>query len=182
MDEQTTNAGEMPETTQEAAAPAAAEMVTISAEELAKMRAALKGANAEAAKQRKALEQVEAERKQREEAEMTALDKANKRAAELEQQLAAISRKQMQSEVAAKVGLPAALASRLQGETLEELEADAAAILETLPKPTKPAPGIVATNPGANGSAAETREQKKARLMGTPGDIWTGGGINYPQG
>jgi multidrug efflux pump subunit AcrA (membrane-fusion protein) len=44
-------------------------------EELAKLRAALKKANKEAAERRKLLEQYEAERKQKEEAELSELDK-----------------------------------------------------------------------------------------------------------
>lgn len=79
---------------------------------------------------------------------MTETEKATKRAAELEAKLKAYERTEAQRKVAEKVGLPAALATRLQGETPEELEADAKALLETLPKPTKPAPGINATNPG----------------------------------
>lgn len=139
MDETTTTtqAGEMPETEQATTptTPNAAEMVTISAEELGKIRAGLKAANAEAAKHRKAAEQAEAERKQREEAEMTALDRANKRAAELEAELNAERKARLQIAAAKAAGLPDALAARLQGETAEEMRADAEAILAALPKP-----------------------------------------------
>jgi anthranilate phosphoribosyltransferase len=135
--------------------------------ELERTRAALKKANGEAAKYRKTAEQVEQERKDKEEAEMTALEKANKRAADLEAELNRTKRESLQKEIAAKVGLPARLATRLQGETPEEMEADAKAILEDLPKPpapVKPGPGILPANPGANGSSGETREQRRARL------------------
>lgn len=68
--------------------------------------------------------------------------------------------------VAEKNGLPASLASRLVGETEAELEADAKALLETLPKPqTQPrSPGPV--NPGANAQTGETDDQRRARITG----------------
>ena len=154
-----------------------AETVAVSKAEFDKMQAALKEANKEAASRRKRLEELEAQEAQRKEAAMTETEKATKRAAELEAKLKAYERTEAQRKVAEKVGLPAALATRLQGETPEELEADAKALLETLPKPTKPAPGINATNPG-NASTQETREQKKARLAGTSPDVFgTGAGV-----
>jgi len=131
----------------------------------------------EAGKLKKRLDEIDAAEAKRTEAEMTETEKATKRAAELEAKLKAYERTEAQRKVAEKVGLPAALATRLQGETPEELEADAKALLETLPKPTKPAPGINATNPG-NASTQETREQKKARLAGTSPDVFgTGAGV-----
>jgi len=137
----------------------------------------LRAENKEAAKAKKRLEEFEQAEAKRKEAAMTETEKATKRAAELEAKLKAYERTEAQRKVAEKVGLPAALATRLQGETPEELEADAKALLETLPKPTKPAPGINATNPG-NASTQETREQKKARLAGTSPDVFgTGAGV-----
>jgi len=157
-----TQSTEMVEQEQPAAASAviAPDPVT----ELEQIRAALKKANGEAAKYRKAAELAEAERKAKQEAEMTELDKANKRADEAEAKALKLEREAMQREIAAKVGLPAKLANRLQGETPEEMEADALAILEDLPKPPPKTPGIVPTNPGTNGSTGETDEQRRARL------------------
>lgn len=57
---------------------------------------------------------------------------------ERESKLAAMERQQAQATIAGKLGLPAALAARLQGNTPEEMEADARALLEALPKPTAP--------------------------------------------
>jgi hypothetical protein len=57
-------------------------------------------------------------------------------------------------------------ADRLQGETPEELEADAKKILEALPKAPKQAPAIGATNPGAGASQGETIAQQRARVYG----------------
>ena len=177
-----------PEQTPQPAATPAAEMVSISASELEQIRAALKKANGEAAKYRKTAETVEAERKAKAEAEMTELQKAQARAAELEAELTKTKRASMQSEIAAKVGLPAKLASRLQGNTPEEMEADAKDILETLPKQPKPTPGIAASNPGANGQANETDAQKLARLRAGAVDPFSldgarrfGGGVTFSQ-
>ncbi len=155
----------------------AAETATVSKAEFDRMAAALKEANKEAAARRKRLEELEAEEAKRKEAAMTETEKATKRAAELEAKLKAYERTEAQRKVAEKVGLPAALATRLQGETPEELEADAKTLLETLPKPAKPAPGIIPTNP-TNASQEVTREQRKAQLEGKTFDVFgQGGGI-----
>lgn len=162
---QETQAGGMPnEQTQQ---PDATEMVQISKEELEKIRKGLKEANAEAAKYRITQEKLEQERKAKADAEMTELQKVQAHAKELEERLAQTERARMQSEVAAKIGLPAKLASRLQGATIEELEADAKAILEDLPK-QPPANGRAnpgATNPSnAQPGSGETDQQRRVRL------------------
>lgn len=159
----------------------AAETVAVSKAEFDKMAAALKEANKEAAARRKRLDELEAEEAKRKEAAMTETEKATKRAQELEAKLKQYERAEAQRKVAEKVGLPAALATRLQGETPEELEADAKVLLETLPKPTKPAPGINATNP-ANASNEDTFEQRHAKWK-SDGQIvnpFTGGGVVWP--
>jgi hypothetical protein len=73
----------------------------------------------------------------------------------------------MQRKAAESAGLPAALATRLQGATPEELEADAKALAETLPKPQpKTPPTVPATNPG-QANTGETDAQRRARLYGS---------------
>jgi len=122
------------------------------------------------------LDRYKAEEEKRKQAEMSETERLQ---AELEQAQAELKRSQldvMKRQAASKAGLPDAFASRLQGETLEELEADAKVILEALPKP-KAAPNSGATNPGENGKPEETWAQKKQRLMGQPGSIWDGGGV-----
>lgn len=147
------------------------------AAELERTRAALKKANAEAAKYRKAVETAEADKKAKEEAEMTELQKANKRLSELEATLTQRELVDKKRAIAEKVGLPPALAVRLQGTSDEELEQDAKALLGSLPKPAPKPSGINPTNP-PNPGQNETREQKKARLAGTPIDPFgSGGGI-----
>jgi phage terminase Nu1 subunit (DNA packaging protein) len=116
---------------------------------------------AAAAKKLAAYEKAEEERRQ---AELTDLQKAQEKAAKLEAELKAKDVSILRRDIAAKVGLPAVLADRLKGETLEEIEADATALLETLPKADqKKQSTINPTNP-SNASQAETLEQKKARL------------------
>lgn len=117
------------------------EMVQISAAELEQIRTALKKANGEAAKYRKTAEQVEVDRKAKEEAEMTALDKAEKRAAAAETELKRERHTRLQETAAKNAGLSPKLADRLKGDTLEEMEADAKAIIEDLPKPAPKGPG-----------------------------------------
>ena len=144
------------------------EKVEVSKAEFEKMQAALKEANKEAAARRKRLEELEAAEAKRKEAEMTETEKAQKRAQELEAKLKAYELTEMQRAAAEKAGLPAQLAKRLQGSTAEELEADAKALADTLPKPTKTTANV--TNPGANGQQGETDAQRKARIFGTDFD------------
>lgn len=115
---------------------------------------------AAAAKKLAAYEKAEEERKQ---AEMSELEKANARAAKAEADLKAKDIAILRRDVADKVGLPAVLADRLKGETPEEIEADANALLETLPKQEAKKPNISPTNP-VGGSLGETVAQKKERL------------------
>ena len=68
-------------------------------------------------------------------------------------------------KAATKVGLPDAFASRLIGDTPEALEADAKALLETLPKAPKPSPGGI-TNPAGAETVGETDAEKRKRLFG----------------
>ena len=131
---------------------------------------ALKKQAAELEKYRKADE----ERKQ---AEMSETERLN---AELERAKAELQKSRLdvlKRQAAGKAGLPEAFADRLKGETLEELEADAKVILDALPKPKAPNAGT--TNPGLNAGKEETHAQKKARLVGEPANIWSGGGVNW---
>jgi len=118
---------------------------------------------------------LEEERKQ---AEMTESERLKAELDKLQSELTAKTVRTMQIEVAAKLGLPTALSDRLKGETLEEMEEDAKAILELLPK-QKAAPNPGATNPGDQAQKNETRAQKLTRLTGGEVDIWKGGGINW---
>ena len=129
-----------------------------------KLAKALKEANKEAAGRRKRLEELEKSEQERLEASKTELQKAQDRAAQLEAETKNLRLSVLRRDVAAKTGLPEALIDRLKGETLEEVEADAKALLESLPKEVKK-PAINATNP-AGGSINETAAQRKERLRG----------------
>ena len=99
----------------------------------------------------------------------TLYEKLQAEAAAKDAQLKALERKQLAGGVAARVGLPAPLAERLQGETEEELEADAKALLAAIPKPA--APNI---NAGVGGGqlltdmTAERRAELAARYGVNP--------------
>jgi hypothetical protein len=92
--------------------------------------------------------------------------------AELEaaaQKAAALELAAMRREVADRLGVPAALVSRLQGDTPETLEADAKALMAALPKPG--APNINSTGgapPPASGLSQVDIEQLAARLGVSP--------------
>lgn len=78
----------------------------------------------------------------------------------------------MRRDVAERLGVPSALASRLQGATLEELEADAKTLIAALPKPG--APDINSgggAKPPANGYSAGDVEQLAA-LYNVPSKYW----------
>lgn len=76
---------------------------------------------------------------------------AQQRIAETEARLKAAEIASIKREVAGKLNMPQALANRLQGETLEEIEADAKELMAALPKP--PAPNI---NSGTGNGATPT--------------------------
>lgn len=107
---------------------------TISAEEAARLRAALAKANKEAEKSRLKLKEVD-------DAKLSEIEKAQRDAADASQKLAKIERENLLKTVAINEGVPAKWVSRLQGDTEEELVADARAILADLAKqPKKPEP------------------------------------------
>ncbi len=122
-----------------------------------------KAAEKESDKQAKKLAALEKAEEERRQAELTDLQKAQDKAAKAEAELQATKLAIVRRDVAAKVGLPAVLADRLKGETAEEIEADANALLETLPKSEKKVPSINPTNPGG-ATQPETLAQQKQRL------------------
>jgi hypothetical protein len=91
--------------------------------------------------------------------------------AELHNQLKARELGEMKRTVAERVGLPVALASRLAGESEADIERDAKTLLETLPKPSKPGPGIV-PNPGAGATAVNSDAEMLKRIRSSSPDIF----------
>lgn len=140
-------------------------------------------------KQAKSLErklaEYEQKEKERQDAELSETERLKKQKAELEAAVKDLQRKTIQREVAEKAGLPSVFAYRLQGDTAEEMEADAKLILEALPKAGKP--NVNPTNPGGNATGAgETDEQRSARIYGRNVNVFDpvtaskmGGGITF---
>jgi hypothetical protein len=150
---------------------------------------ATKKANAEAAKYRKQAEAAEAAERARQEAALSETEKLQRRAAELEVENKRLQSERLRIDAAGKHGLPAELASRLQGETPEELEADAAKLAALLPKPAPPAgPRVSPTNPGG-ALQGESEAERRARIYqsGSGASVFTpewnvkrGGGVIHP--
>jgi hypothetical protein len=140
----------------------------------------------EATKAAKRLAQLEDAEQKRADAEKTELQKATERADAAERKAAESERKAIRQKVAAEIGLPAILAERLQGDDEDAMRADAAKLLEALPKADpakKQNPTINPTNPAA-AQQGETLAQKKERLHLNPdvslfgeGDALKGGGV-----
>ena len=123
---------------------------------------------------------LEEERKQ---AEMTESERLKAELGKLQSELTAKTVRTMQIEVAAKLGLPAALSDRLKGETLEEMEEDAKAILEVMPK-QKAAPNLGATNPGEKAGSGDDFEtaHKRWKAGEKQPNPFLGGGVVFPPG
>lgn len=148
MPEEIKNTGETPnaETKTASETPAETQPVKTAAEleaELNSVRAALKKANNESAERRKRLEEFERSKQ----GEQTETEKLRAEMDALKAQLAQTSLTAMRNRVAANLGLPAALADRLRGETEEEMTTDAQSILSLIPKAAAAKP-MPAMNPG----------------------------------
>lgn len=175
MPDETQQAAQVAETTNEAQAQAA-QGEAFDLPRAMTLIEKLRGEIKELKPKAKQAEELAQAQKQREEAEMTEVQKLSKRLAETETALKAERRAAQAAGIAAKFGLPAPLAERLKGETPEEMEADAKALLEALPKPQAQEPAKPKTpgpvNPGSNGKAEESAADRNARLNGPPADIW----------
>jgi hypothetical protein len=116
-------------------------------------------------------------------ADMSETDRLKAELDRVQNELKVKSIRTMQVDAAINTGLPNALADRLKGETPEEMEADAKAMLELIPK-SKSAPNSGATNPGEKSNQAEDFETahkrwKKSDQLTNP---FAGGGVHFPNG
>jgi len=125
-----------------------------------KQRAEMKELKAKAIR----AEELESELTKRKEAEMSELEKAQTKLKEAEQKAQAYELKELQRAAAEKVGLPAAFASRIQGNTAEDMEADAKLLLDAMPKAEDKKPPNISPNNPAQQQAGETEPQRRARL------------------
>lgn len=137
----------------------------------------------EAKKEAKRRAELEENEKKRADAELSEMDKLKRQLAETEKKAADAERKAIRQRVAVDTGLPVVFADRLQGDDEEAMRADAAKLLEAIPKaePKKTA-SINPTNP-ASATQTETLAQKKARLhmndgaeIFDPDNVISGGG------
>ena len=124
---------------------------------VAKLREGEKQAKKDAAR----LIALEKEAQTRADAEKTELQKEKERADKLEADLKKEQLKVMRRDAATEAKIPLAWADRLQGETPEELLADALILLETMP--AKVPPKTDATNPGGL-QTGETDDERRKRL------------------
>lgn len=139
-------------------------------QEFKKLQDALKAANKEAKERRLKLDAFEKAEEERKQAAMTEAERAAAKIKEYESKLALLERDALVRKVADEVGLPHALAERLQGATEEELKADAVKLLELVPPKTKQ-PIMSPTNPG-NASKVESFAEMKERLTPSPVNVW----------
>lgn len=109
------------------------EAAPVDPSELERLRAALKSANKEAEKNRLKLKEVD-------DAKLSEVEKAKRDAEDATRKLDKLRRDSLRQKVALDAGLPAKWVGRLQGDSEEELVADAAEILADLNKTRKPAP------------------------------------------
>jgi multidrug efflux pump subunit AcrA (membrane-fusion protein) len=129
--------------------------------ENARIQAALKEANKEAAARRKKLDEFEKAEEARKLAELSETDRLKQELTQAQMKLEAATRTELQRSVADELGLPVALATRLVGSDREAMLTDGRAMLEALPKTG--APKTTPTNP-SGASKGETDEQRKLRL------------------
>lgn len=117
------------------------------------------------------------------EAQKTEEQKLRERLEALEAENQKLELMRLQRQAADKHGLPPEFATRLQGKTLEELEADAELVAKLLPKKATQ----TVANPGDNASGkGETEDQQRARVYGWNRNIFDpaeiekrGGGVHW---
>lgn len=97
----------------------------LSAQQIADMQKALKKANKEAETHRLRLKEIE-------DRDKSEAEKLTERTRELESNLTTAQATALRYEIALDKGIPKSIASRLQGATREEMEADADELLKTI--------------------------------------------------
>lgn len=157
--------GEMPEADVQVAEAPVAETEQFDKERAMATITKLREAEKQAKKDRAELERLRQLEEERKKAELSETDRLKAELAEREQKLKQLTIKTQQQEIANKIGLPPAFVSRIQGETPDEMEADARYLLENMPK-GKAAPNAGATSPGEKATSGETEAERLKRLLG----------------
>ena len=175
MSDQTTP-GEMPNTTpgekpELPAEPKAGVTPPEPSVDLEALQRSLKNKEEENIRIHKKLEAFEQAEQKRKEAEMSEMEKLQAQFDKAQNELKQLRINELKRQAATKFKLPDALALRLQGETLEELEADAETLSKTLPKGP---PKLDATNPNG-GLQKKTDDQIRAEIYGDKQALFTQG-------
>jgi hypothetical protein len=118
----------------------------------------------EAERHFKKLARFEADETKRKEAEMTEMQKLQAELAKRDAELQALLKTNLRRDAAKQAGLSETFATRLQGDTLEEMIADAKLLAEAMPKPAAATVGM--TQP-----AGQTRLTLDAIKKMSPQDI-----------
>ena len=142
-----------------------AEPPPVDVDGLTKALAAERRQRRDIAAQLKKLQQAEDERKQ---AEMTEVDRLKAQLAEATSKLTQYEVNELRRKVAAEVGIPDALATRLAGDDEDAMRVDAEALKSQLaPPPPPPPPGQEKTGAGVGGEsgADETDPAKLAAAV-----------------
>jgi hypothetical protein len=137
----------------------------VEVQDVSKLKSALdkeREANKELRKRAKLADELEAAEAKRKDAELSEMEKRDKRIAELEAREKELGRKDLMRQAADEYGLPPSLAKRLQGETLEELKADAAELAKEIP--AKPKVNVSATQVGSDAEPKETYAEQSYRI------------------
>ena len=131
------------------------------------------------------LNELKAKDEERKKADMTEAERYKQEAESLKAELARERVGRMRLQVAAEYNLPEALANRLQGESLDDMKADAEQLAKLLPKPKKENPTLNPTDIG-DGKKGETDQQKRNRIYNKGADLFdteaikrNGGGVFF---
>lgn len=138
-------------------------------QDLDALKRSLANKTEEADRLHKKIEKFELEAEEKRKAEMTEAQRLKEERDTFERQAKSLERAQRQRDAADKAGLPLMFAERLKGETPEELEADAKALLEAMPKAPAKQQGKIGNNaPGEKAVAGElTDDERRAFLFGS---------------
>jgi hypothetical protein len=127
---------------------------------------AIKAERARASAAEKRVAELEADAQKRADAELTETERLKKENAALAERATKAERDALRVSVAAAKSLPATLANRLQGDTQEELEADADALIAAFPVASsspRPDPSLGPKNEAPTASVESGSERYRAK-------------------